>query len=125
MGYQLYKRSPTLFENGLIKLKLKHFCDSDLQHLAQLTTLTEPKKDAKEDLETFFKFVAFPLQTACSTLKKAGGTWVKQSIWDGHKGICLDDLMGNEPCLVYSFGIGNDLSFEVQMKELGITKMQV
>ena len=44
----------------------------------------------------------------------------------GHKWVCLDDLrMAAEggpapfPCLVYSFGIGNDPSFEYAMTNLG------
>ena len=41
---------------------------------------------------------------------------------DGEKFICLDYLkqdIANKQCLVYSFGIGDDWTFEESMVELG------
>jgi hypothetical protein len=41
---------------------------------------------------------------------------------DGVKRVCMDDLIHDVirgDCLVYSFGIGNDWSFEVAMNDLG------
>ena len=40
--------------------------------------------------------------------------------WDGHKYVCEDDFKGTEPCLVYTFGVSNDPSFEEAMAAKGI-----
>ena len=40
--------------------------------------------------------------------------------WDGHKYACEDDFMEEEPCLVYTFGVFNDASFEEVMAAKGI-----
>ncbi|XP_037082792.1 methyltransferase-like protein 24 [Pollicipes pollicipes] len=44
-------------------------------------------------------------------------------IADGSKTVCLDDglLTPGQPCLVYSFGIRDDLSFETEMVRFGCT----
>ena len=39
--------------------------------------------------------------------------------WDGHKYACEDDFREEEPCLVYSFGVFNDASFEEVMAARG------
>ena len=47
------------------------------------------------------------------------GDWTHQV--DGDKFVCLDNLMERRDgdCIVYSFGIANDWSFEDQMSTLG------
>ena len=40
--------------------------------------------------------------------------------WDGHKYACEDDFKEEEPCLVYTFGVFNDASFEEVMAAKGI-----
>ena len=35
--------------------------------------------------------------------------------WDGHKFGCEDDFSGEGPCLVYTFGVGKEDSFEEAM----------
>ena len=44
--------------------------------------------------------------------------------YDGQKYVCVDDLVAaaggaGDPCLVYSFGVGNDLSFEETIVKYG------
>ena len=47
------------------------------------------------------------------------GLWVK-SAFDGHKFVCADDFGDDgEKCLVYSFGLSDDTSFEEAMAEAG------
>ena len=38
---------------------------------------------------------------------------------DGYKYICLDNLVGGGKCLIYSFGISNDWTFEDMMDSAG------
>ena len=39
--------------------------------------------------------------------------------WDGHKYVCMDDMEDGRPCLVYTFGISGDISFEESMAARG------
>jgi hypothetical protein len=65
-------------------------------------------------------------QRSCSLVGKYfGGQWQKShGCLDGHKFVCLDDLyvdvMSNN-CLIYSFGLSNDWSFEDNMLGMGCT----
>ena len=53
----------------------------------------------------------------------------KYGMYDGGKYVCMDDLVGGNKvggsgdgrCLVYSFGIRNDISFEQTMLQYGET----
>ncbi len=40
--------------------------------------------------------------------------------WDGHKFACEDDFEAGKGCLVYTFGVSNDLSFEEAMAARGM-----
>ena len=42
------------------------------------------------------------------------------SAWDGHKYVCEDDFIEGKECLVYSFGVSADASFEEAMAAIGI-----
>ena len=49
------------------------------------------------------------------------GLWIK-SAFDGHKFVCADDFLqsdDDEKCLVYSFGLSDDTSFEEAMAGAG------
>ena len=57
-------------------------------------------------------------------LKRVGGHWYRGGPGfhhqvDGDKFVCLDPLLSKESCLVYSFGVANDWTFEDQMDDLG------
>ena len=64
-----------------------------------------------------------PLQTVCTVSKLVGGEWLGNcGTFDGQKFVCLDKLYNdimNDRCLVYSFGIANDWSFEEVMAGMG------
>ena len=48
------------------------------------------------------------------TMKRIGGHWAKRAV-DGDKYVCMDRILSNSPCLIYSFGISNDWTFEDYM----------
>ena len=53
--------------------------------------------------------------------------WIK-SAFDGHKFVCADDFSSviyNEGCLVYSFGVGSDASFEEAVADIGKAKKAI
>ena len=68
---------------------------------------------------------SMPLQTFCTVGKYFGGYWLSHcGALDGNKYVCLDKLfydVQNGECLIYSFGIANDWTFETAMAQLGCT----
>ena len=52
-------------------------------------------------------------------LKKIGGHWAKRQV-DGDKYICLDNLLAGGSCLIYSFGISKDWTFEDMLDSAGL-----
>ena len=61
--------------------------------------------------------------TACRNKVRIGGRYIPNChAMDGHKYVCMDDLMTevqSQECIVYSFGIGADFTFEEMMASLG------
>ena len=53
------------------------------------------------------------------------GTWLNNCAWlDGDKLVCMDllkDAIDNGDCLIYSFGLGSDWSFEHMFADMGCT----
>ena len=87
----------------------------------------------KEAMWKFYQYLAFPLQGVCKcvkiflnldcdfifrVLKRIGGHWITRQV-DGDKFICMDRLINNGSCLVYSFGVNKDWTFEDVMDDLG------
>ena len=62
-------------------------------------------------------------QMGCNNVVRLGtGVWVPPPLyyaWDGHKFVCEDDFKEEEPCLVYTFGVATDISFEEAMATKG------
>lgn len=78
---------------------------------------------AKWIRDRFYQVTSQPLQTVCTVGKQIGGTWLGNcGHFDGQKFVCLDKLYGDiqrNKCLVYSFGVADDWSFEEVMAGLG------
>ena len=74
---------------------------------------------------TFWDFI-FVLLRACTlfyrVLKRVGGQWIssaqRQQV-DGDKFVCLDLILKKNSCLIYSFGVASDWTFEDQMDNIG------
>ena len=47
------------------------------------------------------------------------GGWHQNQAWDGHKYVCEDDFIGEDECLVYTFGVSSDASFEEAVASIG------
>ena len=75
--------------------------------------------------DQFYRFVSMPLQSVCTAGKYFGGQWLPDcGALDGHKYVCLDKFYEDVKagrCLIYSFGIAYDWSFEEAMAQLGCT----
>ena len=78
---------------------------------------------SKSNEDTFHSIVMDTFDTACSTKVKMGGHYILGChAMDGHKYVCMDDLMmdfKNKECVVYSFGIRDDWAFEDMMASFG------
>ena len=61
--------------------------------------------------------------TVCQQRVKLGGKYLSTChAYDGHKYVCMDELMGDLQtgnCLVYSFGLNTDWTFEENLAALG------
>lgn len=75
-------------------------------------------------VDQLMEYVQWPEQKACERVGYYGGVLIKSdnvSFFDGHKAICLDKGIGPQVnnCIVYSFGINNEWSFDDTMEEYG------
>ena len=81
----------------------------------------------KDAMEFFYRVIAMPQQGICRkgvnqlfrylpfyfrSLKRVGGKWTNSIGVDGDKFVCMDTFVDGSECLVYSFGIANDWTFE-------------
>ncbi|XP_023333077.1 uncharacterized protein LOC111704920 isoform X2 [Eurytemora carolleeae] len=80
-----------------------------VEALMNLEVIDTPDGDVKE---IFFRTVSFPLQGVCRNMKRVGGIWWGRRAVDGDKFVCLDQISDSDVCLIYSFGINNEWSFE-------------
>jgi len=79
----------------------------------------EPKSLTERDaMYKFYYYISFPLQGVCRVLKRIGGSWIIRQV-DGDKFVCMDNIMQGKQCLIYSFGIANEYTFEAFMDSRG------
>jgi len=72
----------------------------------------------KEAMAKFYYYIAFPVQGVCRVLKRIGGSWIIRQV-DGDKFVCMDNIQKGKKCLIYSFGVANEYSFEQFMDTMG------
>merc|ERR1711874_265884 len=78
----------------------------------------DPKSMTETDaMFKFYKIVSLPVQGVCRVLKRIGGQWLdwpdlSAHAVDGDKFVCMDYIILGKPCLIYSFGIRDDWTFE-------------
>ena len=73
--------------------------------------------------DLFHQIIMNPHIGRCTTLQRFGGFYRSDcKYWDGQKFMCMPDVyedIENNECLIYSFGIANDYSFEQALGLLG------
>ena len=93
------------------------------KHSQRVLKVKQTNADEMVDLDDFHKLIQEPVVTACLDLKPLGGTyWTKCKLHNGHKFTCMDDIpsdIAKDECLIYSFGINDDWSYESLMGNLG------
>ncbi|KAF0288584.1 Methyltransferase-like protein 24 [Amphibalanus amphitrite] len=83
----------------------------------------------QEMVRELFHYLSHPNRRTCRKVTRMGGGVIRGIRWplamDGHKYVCLDgeqlDMPHTDRCLVYSFGISNDWSFDDSMADFGCT----
>jgi len=96
-------------------------CQLDKSRVENFKSLA--KVDDAHILDRFHQFIQDPMSSFCKEMKKFGGHYsTKCKYTDGAKFVCMDDLLvdiQNNECLIYSFGIDKDWTFEDAMSFFG------
>eukprot|EP00092_Neocalanus_flemingeri_P049176 GFUD01056427.1.p1 GENE.GFUD01056427.1~~GFUD01056427.1.p1 ORF type:complete len:347 (+),score=85.51 GFUD01056427.1:57-1097(+) len=108
------KENEGLFGNFFRKKKdnmMESFREKDSILVKEVLKM-DPKSFSQTDaMHKFYWLLSFPVQGVCRVLKRIGGQWMVRQV-DGDKFVCMDNMMSDKPCLIYSFGISNDWTFE-------------
>ena len=70
----------------------------------------------------YYEFITKASQGLCPNWIRLGGGFARNGCHDGQKYVCLPPLLKDierKSCLVYSFGIRDDWSFEKEIRDLG------
>lgn len=88
----------------------------------------QKSKDLPDDevVDQFYRVMAMPLQLPCTVLKPLGkASWYDScGSWEGETYACLDNIHWdsvNDKCIVYSFGMSHQMSFEKDMAKANCT----
>jgi len=114
--------NPNIQSNSKFQNLYSNICESDKEKTNLIGI--DFKSHTPTDLQALFhKFVANPHGGRCPRLHRFGGIYQEMChYWDGHKFVCVSELMNDvksDECLIYSFGVSGDWSFEKTMDELG------
>ena len=100
-----------------------YICNSDKEKTELIKNIDFKAQNAEYVHEMFNNFVMNPHNGRCANIQRIGGQYLPGChYWDGHKFLCTDELhkdIENNECLVYSFGIANDWSFEKILGSIG------
>jgi hypothetical protein len=110
---------------SLTLLKLFHFGQEDNQiSIREIVSTSDAMESwSVSQMMTFLESSRMTNRSACNVFYEFGGVVINETFRykDGQKSVCLDD--GLKPainnCLVYSFGIDNEWSFDDDMAKLG------
>ena len=122
VGHHNYHRSYHKYQ--------KKLCDLDKQSIDKLSKysvsadqLHNDTKNAKYVQDFFHGFIQNPHLSFCKEIKRFGGRYLRFcKYFDGQKYVCMDNFIkdiASSECLIYSFGVANDWTFEDIMDELG------
>ena len=100
-----------------------YICKSDQEKVKLFKTANFERRSNKDLQSIFYKLISNPVGGRCANLQRFGGHYMDGChYWDGHKFVCMPELINdieNNECLVYSFGVSNDWSFERAMGDIG------
>ena len=126
---QAYEKKNYEFINPLIrsmssfKTVSNYICRSDKKKLRMLKNINFERQTPEFLQSLFYKLISNPVGGRCANMQRFGGRYHEGChYWDGHKFVCMPELMydiENNECVVYSFGVSNDWTFEKALGEIG------
>ena len=126
---QAYEKKNYEFINPLIrsmksfKTVSNYICRSDKKKLRMLKNINFERQTTDFLQSLFYKLISNPVGGRCTNMQRFGGHYNEGChYWDGHKFVCIPELMHdieNNECVVYSFGVSNDWTFEKALGEIG------
>jgi len=94
-----------------------------IQEIEEIKVSTLTNSEAKM---RFFQIISMPIQSTCRILKRIGGHWHigdksagQNEQVDGDKFVCMDSILEKNDCIIYSFGLAADWTFEDMMDMMG------
>ena len=100
-------------------------CELDKLRLRNLEKIDFSKQTNEQIENALQAFIMDPTDTVCKEKHRFGGDYRSFCHYlDGGKFVCMDELIydiANNECVIFSFGIANDWTFEDTMDELGCT----
>ena len=128
-SFEEIERTPNEFINPLMRSEAsfqtayKYICTSDKEKYDMIKRVDFENQTGEFLRSLFHKLISNPVGGRCANLQRFGGRYIQRChYWDGHKFVCMPELIndiGNNECVVYSFGISNDWSFEKAMGKIG------
>jgi len=105
---------------------LKNLKTEEMKNVESIKNLPVSSMSNKKARDLFFRTIAMPLQSPCRIMKRIGGHWHIGNIQagqhqqvDGDKFVCMDSILRKENCIIYSFGLAADWTFEDMMDRMG------
>ena len=103
----------------------KKLCELDKLRLTNLESFDFSKHTSKQIENALHAFIMDPTDTVCKEKHRFGGSYRLFCHYvDGGKIVCIDKLISdiaNNECVIFSFGIAHDWTFEDMMDNLGCT----
>ena len=112
-------------KQGIYRKFKKKLCKLDKSRLINLERFNFSKQKSEQIENTLHAFIMDPTDTACKEKHRFGGDYLSYCHYvDGGKYVCMDELIYdilNNECVIFSFGISDDWTFEDMMDDLGCT----
>ena len=98
-------------------------CKQNKEHVDLIKNVDLDNSSYDQMRNLFYKFITRVNEGTCYSWLRLGGVFLPSKCHDGHKYVCLNQNLKREiedgKCIVYSFGIRNEWSFEKEVRNLG------
>lgn len=111
---------------GKLDIFMNSLRDKENEKIQEVKEIQVSSLTNNEARMKFFQIISMPLQSTCRILKRIGGHWHigdrsagQNEQIDGDKFVCMDSILEKDDCIVYSFGLAADWTFEDMMDLMG------
>ena len=115
--------NPSLKSSEVFKKAMQTVCKDNQEQEYLITKVDLESLSTAQLRDLFYKFITKPSDGVCPNKQRIGGRFENIKCYDGHRYVCLNqnllsDIEKNK-CLVYSFGIKDDWTFEQGLRDIG------